>query len=237
MIDVNYKWLVKMIHAKFLNVLLSAMIGWSLLSSDASRPAAAQSESDTQTVYKYFDEKGVLHLTNVPPSAQNNVIYSRSYLIQFYTPPDPVEQSPLPTFATPPAAPAKKVRYAQEILTAARLTQVPIALLQAVIQIESAYNPKALSPKGAQGLMQLMPGTAKRYGVKDSYDPASNIQGGAQYLRDLLDLFKGDVSLALAAYNAGEGAVLKYGKKIPPYRETQAYVKKVLAAYQTFANP
>jgi len=90
----------------------------------------------------------------------------------------------------------------------------------------------ATSRKGAQGLMQLMPATAKRFGVKNSRDPAQNIEGGAKYLRELLTLFKNDVSLALAAYNAGEHAVIKYGNKIPPYKETQAYVPKVLGVYQ-----
>ncbi|MCU7877428.1 MAG: lytic transglycosylase domain-containing protein [Candidatus Thiodiazotropha sp. (ex Lucinoma borealis)] len=105
-------------------------------------------------------------------------------------------------------------------------------LLHAVVRVESAYNPKAISRKGAQGLMQLMPATANRYGVNDSYDPKQNLQGGAQYLRDLLKLFEFDIKLALAAYNAGENAVFKYGKKIPPYPETQNYVKKVLNEFE-----
>jgi soluble lytic murein transglycosylase-like protein len=105
-------------------------------------------------------------------------------------------------------------------------------LLHAIVQVESAYDPKATSNKGAQGLMQLMPGTAKRYGVSDAYDPRQNLQGGAQYLKDLLAMFKYDLKLALAAYNAGEGAVKKYGNEIPPYTETQNYVKKVMGHYR-----
>jgi soluble lytic murein transglycosylase-like protein len=101
-------------------------------------------------------------------------------------------------------------------------------LLHAVIRTESAYNPAALSSAGAVGLMQLMPGTAKRYGVPDIWDPVENLRGGARYLRDLLDLFGNDLRLALAAYNAGENAVIKYGNRIPPYPETQRYVRKVL---------
>jgi soluble lytic murein transglycosylase-like protein len=93
------------------------------------------------------------------------------------------------------------------------------ALLHAVISVESSYNPKAVSKAGAAGLMQLMPGTAKRYGVADAFDPAQNLRGGANYLRDLLKLFDSDVSLALAAFNAGEDAVMRYGNRIP-YRET-----------------
>lgn len=110
-------------------------------------------------------------------------------------------------------------------------THVEAALLHAVIQTESAYNPYAVSPKGAVGLMQLMPGTAERYGVTDRTDVESNLQGGASYLRDLLDLFQNDVKLALAAYNAGEKTVERYGNKVPPYRETTHYVKKVMALY------
>jgi soluble lytic murein transglycosylase-like protein len=101
-------------------------------------------------------------------------------------------------------------------------------LLHAVIRTESAYNPSAVSSAGATGLMQLMPGTAKRYSVKDIWDPVDNLRGGAKYLRDLLDMFGNDLRLALAAYNAGENAVIKYGNRIPPYPETQRYVRKVL---------
>jgi soluble lytic murein transglycosylase-like protein len=103
---------------------------------------------------------------------------------------------------------------------------VPAELLHSVIQVESNYNPGAVSPKGAQGLMQLMPDTARRFGVPNSFDPVENIQGGAKYLKHLLDLYKGDCPRALAAYNAGEQAVAKYGG-IPPYLETQNYVTQV----------
>jgi soluble lytic murein transglycosylase-like protein len=92
--------------------------------------------------------------------------------------------------------------------------------------VESNYDPNAVSPKGAQGLMQLIPATARRFGVSDAFNPSDNIQGGARYLKHLLELYKGDESLALAAYNAGEGAVSRYGG-VPPYPETQDYVAKV----------
>jgi soluble lytic murein transglycosylase-like protein len=103
---------------------------------------------------------------------------------------------------------------------------LPPELLHSVIQVESNYNPGAVSPKGAQGLMQLIPETARRFGVSDSFDPVENIQGGAKYLKYLLDLYKGDYPRALAAYNAGEKAVAKYGG-VPPYPETQNYVAQV----------
>jgi len=118
------------------------------------------------------------------------------------------------------------------VISAARLTSIEPALLHAVIRVESNYNPKALSPRGAQGLMQLMPSTAKRFNVQNAYDPKQNILGGARYLRELQTLFKGNLSLVLAAYNAGPRAVAKYGFEIPPYSETRLYVPKVLNYYQ-----
>jgi soluble lytic murein transglycosylase-like protein len=124
--------------------------------------------------------------------------------------------------------------YSGHILAAAKETRVDPALIHAVISVESGFNPSARSSAGAVGLMQLMPGTAKRYGVKNRLDPAQNIQGGARYLRDLQDMFDNNLQLVLAAYNAGEQAVAKYGNRIPPYRETAAYVPKVLQLYRKY---
>jgi soluble lytic murein transglycosylase-like protein len=108
----------------------------------------------------------------------------------------------------------------------AQQNQLSPRLVHSVIQAESNYDPNAVSPKGAQGLMQLIPSTARRFGVSNVFDPADNVQGGARYLKYLLGLYKGDEALALAAYNAGEGAVSRYGG-VPPFPETQHYVAKV----------
>jgi soluble lytic murein transglycosylase-like protein len=110
-------------------------------------------------------------------------------------------------------------------------------LIYCVIHQESRYRPTALSVKGAQGLMQLMPGTAARYGVMNANDPAQNIMGGTRYLKDLLKLFHGRIDLVLAGYNAGEGAVIKYGQTIPPYKETRAYVRLISHRYFQRSNP
>lgn len=110
---------------------------------------------------------------------------------------------------------------------------VPAPLVHAVISVESAFNPNARSHAGAQGLMQLMPFTAKRFGVEDSFDPIDNIRGGTIYLKFLLEKFK-DVELALAGYNAGENAVVRHGYNIPPYKETQNYVPRVMAYYYLY---
>jgi len=121
-------------------------------------------------------------------------------------------------------------RYSEQIRRASGLYGLDPNLVEAVIATESNFNPWAVSPKGARGLMQLMPGTAQRFGVTNVHDPSQNIQGGVQYLRYLLDLFGGDLVLALAAYNAGEGVVQSLGR-VPNYQETRQYVDRVLARY------
>lgn len=129
--------------------------------------------------------------------------------------------------------PLQLAAYGDDIRSAAKLSGVNAALLRAIIHAESGFNARALSYKGAQGLMQLMPGTAFELGVGDAFDPAQNISGGARYLALLLRDFHGDVKLAAAAYNAGAGAVTKYGG-VPPYAETQVYVKRVATLYQRY---
>lgn len=147
-----------------------------------------------------------------------------------------VEQDSNPPAQLPASAPAKApLPYDREVHAAAVETALDPALLHAVIAAESHHNPQALSPRGARGLMQLMPDTARRFQVKDVYDPAQNVRAGARYLRELHDLFHGDISLALAAYNAGPGAVQREGGRMPPYAETRDYVPRVLRLYRAFS--
>jgi soluble lytic murein transglycosylase-like protein len=131
---------------------------------------------------------------------------------------------------TPDEAPAAGVSgapaFSQTVDRIAAQHDLPAALIHSVIQVESNYNPWAVSPKGALGLMQLIPATARRFGVSDAFDPVENIRGGAKYLKYLLDLYSGDYALTLAAYNAGEAAVARYGD-VPPFPETRNYVKLV----------
>lgn len=123
-------------------------------------------------------------------------------------------------------------QFTEEINRLAEELQIDPALVRAVVQVESASDPTAVSNKGAMGLMQLMPATARRYGVADPFDPAQNLRGGARYLRDLLTMFNNDIELALAAYNAGEQSVIRFGHRIPPFAETIHYVPKVLSVYR-----
>ncbi|MDQ3666675.1 MAG: lytic transglycosylase domain-containing protein [Acidobacteriota bacterium] len=122
------------------------------------------------------------------------------------------------------------------ILESGKRNSVDPVLLYAIMHQESTFKQGAISPKGARGLMQLMPPTARRFGVTNIFNPRQNIEGGARYMRFLLDLFK-DVNLALAGYNAGEGAVMKYGYRVPPYRETQEYVRRISRRYSLIRDP
>lgn len=122
--------------------------------------------------------------------------------------------------------------FAGLINAAASRYSLDPALLHAVIRAESSYNPNAVSEKGAVGLMQLMPATATRYGVRNRLDPVENIEGGARYLSDLIEMFQSDIKLAVAAYNAGENTVKRHGYHVPPIRETRDYVVRVLDYYQ-----
>jgi soluble lytic murein transglycosylase-like protein len=132
--------------------------------------------------------------------------------------------------------PAETKRYDSLIAKASQKYNIDSALVKAVIKAESNFNHQAVSPKGARGLMQLMPATAASLQVADSFHPENNIDGGVRYLRYLLNLFRGDLSLALAAYNAGEAAVARHQYRIPPFPETQTYVRRVLHYFGQFRN-
>jgi hypothetical protein len=177
-------------------------------------PAAAD-------IYKYEDKEGVLHFTDAPTDHRFKV-FMRDIK---------KDQKLRTTFGC-----VKNPKEFEPIINSCALEYgVDKSLVKAVIQAESGYNPNAVSRKGAAGLMQLMPKTAEGLKVSNSLDPAENIRGGVRYLKFLLDTFKGDVSLALAAYNAGLSKVAKYGG-IPPYEETRNYVAKVLNYRSSYRN-
>jgi len=167
-------------------------------------------------IYKYVDEEGVLHLTNVPsiPNAKY-ILILKEKRVHFHSDID-------------------VNKYDHIIAKAASKYKIDQALIKAVIKAESNFNHRAVSPVGAQGLMQLMPSTAYALQVDDVFQPENNIEGGVRYLRYLLNVYKGDLRLALAAYNAGETAVAKYGNNIPPFRETQNYIRRVLSYFDDF---
>ena len=195
-------------------------------------------------VWRYIDESGVTQFTNQAPTTKAQLVIQSG-------PETPAQAKSTGSQEAPDAAAHRAVAVinaspvfqdVQGSLTAASLSHgVDYELLKAVVVSESAFNPKAVSPKGAVGLMQIMPATARRYGVQPEpgatiqhklTDPDLNIRTGTRYLSDLLRLFGGDTELAVAAYNAGEGAVMRAGNRIPNYRETQQYVKKVMAVYR-----
>ncbi|MGH8672440.1 MAG: lytic transglycosylase domain-containing protein [Burkholderiales bacterium] len=176
-------------------------------------------------IYAFVDADGVAHFSNVPDDPRYKV-----YLRTAKAP--ATARRPISQLAAFSLQRARGERYNPVISAAASRYQVDSALLHAVILVESGYNPKAVSPKGATGLMQLMPATGKRYGVEDLYDATQNIEGGARYLRDLMQQFDNNLALTLAAYNAGERAVIDHGLRVPPYPETQRYVPKVLRYYR-----
>lgn len=180
-------------------------------------PAAAQD------VYRYEEKDGTIVYTNVPPSGSAKAKRMKGSF-------KPAQR---PTQAPAPRARSKSA-FDEEIDAAAAKYNIPPALVRAIMHAESAFDPQALSHKGASGLMQLMPATAEEMYVKDIFEPRENIEGGVRYLRVLANQYNGDMVKMIAAYNAGPRAVDKYGGAIPPYRETQAYVRKVLALYYQY---
>ncbi len=178
-------------------------------------------------IYSFKDEHGVVHFTNIGGLDKRYRLIRREA-----DNPGPSSMSQGAPVFMPRQADIQ--RYSSIVDSAARAYGVEKALVHAVISAESGYNQNALSRAGAMGLMQLMPDTARRYGVQNIMDPQENIHGGVRYLRDLLAMFQGNLELAIAAYNAGENAVIRNGRKIPPYTETVAYVPKVLGFYKKF---
>jgi soluble lytic murein transglycosylase len=160
-------------------------------------------------VYVYVDDTGTAHFTDAPTKTLFR---------------------PHPAFGLPPGVNLVRGQYADLITRVATQEGIDPELVRAIIRAESNFDPSAVSRKGAQGLMQLMPGTAGRYAVGNTFDPEANIRGGVRYLRALHDMFPGRLPLALAAYNAGEHVVLRYNG-VPPYPETRQYVNRVLGFY------
>lgn len=174
-------------------------------------------------VYSFTDANGVAHFSNVPSDSR--------YQLLIATPSETVVAAASSKERSIDWL-ARSAQYDGVISGAAKSATIQAALVRAVIVVESGFNPRAVSKKGAIGLMQLQPATAKRYGVKNIYDPEQNVRAGARYLSDLLVRFDSNLELALAAYNAGEEAVERYGRHVPPFRETLAYVPSVMRVYQ-----
>lgn len=194
-------------------------------------------------IWGYVDENGTAHLSDHQVNSRYLLFRKeapRPLAEVFAPPPIVVEKPPAPPLTAArviPVSPAVRAQFASMIAKVAREHKLEPSLLHAIVTVESGFDPQAKSPAGAIGLMQLMPDTAARFGVKDIWDPLENLQGGARYLRYLMKLFKDDMDLVLAAYNAGEGAVMQAGNKIPNYAETRAYVPSVLTQYEHHKGP
>ena len=198
-------------------------------------------------IYSFVDEDGTVRFTDQPDDPRYKLFLKEprkkaAALRNLRTPGDARLRAPWgrePTLRAydNPLLAAKP--YQQDVLEAAKEHRLDPALVHAVIAAESNYNPRAMSVKGAIGLMQVMPDTGRRYGVqeKELRQPRQNIRTGTRYLADLIRLFDGDLTLALAGYNAGENIILRSGRQIPPYAETQAYVPRVLRFYDQLTLP
>jgi soluble lytic murein transglycosylase-like protein len=194
-----------------------------LLWLGASSAPGAVAHAD---IYAFADARGTVHYSNVPADPR--------YRLMVRAPRS--EAGRRPDLKAAAAWLARAADFDAAIEQAARESTVHPALVRAVIVVESGFNPRAISRKGALGLMQLMPATARRYGAFNALDPEQNIRAGTRYLADLLERFDSNVELALAAYNAGEDAVQRYGGRVPPFRETRAYVPSVLQVYRALGG-
>jgi hypothetical protein len=200
-------------------------LAWWLAFGFAVRPGIVSAD-----IFRFTDRDGVVHYTNVPQSGGG---WQRVYREN-----DPDTGSInahhwAPVSSERKADPERMTRYDPHIREAAALYQLPEPFIRAIMQVESNFYPDVVSEDGAMGLMQLMPATAANMGVVDAFDPRQNVLGGTRFLRVLANRFNGDLVLTVAAYNAGEGAVNKYGG-VPPYAETRRYVRRVLHHYYSF---
>ncbi len=180
-------------------------------------------------IYSYIDADGVIHFSNQPGGDSRYRLYLKGS--------DKAKRRNASVLPVAPSdrSPERYTRYSVWIRQAATLYQIPEELIRAIMKVESDFDPRAVSHAGAQGLMQLMPETALRMQVRDAFDPREAIFGGTRYLRVLANAFNGDLQLTIAGYNAGEGAVTRYGG-IPPYEETQDYVVRVLSYYRRYRS-
>ncbi|AKU96114.1 Lytic transglycosylase, catalytic [Labilithrix luteola] len=193
----------------------------------ATLPLLASSQAAAD-IYQWTDAEGVVHFTNRPSTSPGAKLYIKSSNPSGNTP-----RAGVTPFAPQDRDLGRYTRYDEHIRQAAALYQIPEQLVRAVIKVESDYDARAVSYAGARGLMQLMPETAERMQVKDINDPRENIFGGVRYLRVLANMFNGDLDLTVAAYNAGEGAVMTHGG-IPPFAQTRDYVVKVTKFYRRY---
>lgn len=193
----------------------------------AAAPGIAHSSPPAAGIYQIDGDDSAIHLTDRVDGRSARLLVTFDPGVEGA----PTMRAPAPTRTKASARRAAIPALDDIVARAATAHRLDPALIHAVISAESAYVPTAVSTKGAQGLMQLMPTTARDYGVTNAFDPRQNVNAGAQHLRRLLDTFGQDTTLALAAYNAGEGAVVRHGGRIPPFGETQAYVPRVLQRY------
>lgn len=179
-------------------------------------------------IFGFTDEDGVEYLTNIPNDTRYRLLLEEPSIAQGFV----ARKQARRLFALP----LGQRPFNDIVQQTSSDTGLDAALLHAVISVESGYNRTAVSPKGATGLMQLLPATARRYGSRNLLDPAENIRAGAHYLKDLLAMFDNNLELALAAYNAGENAVIRHGRRLPPYAETRRYVPMVVAHYRRLSG-